>query len=91
MNSTVMWWILYESAWDICCCCVLQLISTPNSRHSDNFWDQSLNVFFSRVPADNPVTADMGQTVSVIQLDSAQFWRCSAFISNMYSGIKSRF
>lgn len=83
--------VWHESAWDICCCPVLQLIPTPNSRDGDNFWDQSLNVWFSRVPTDNPVTANMGQIVPIIQLESTQFCRCFAFVSNMYSGIKSRF
>lgn len=83
--------VLYESAWDVCCCPILHLISTPNSRHGNNFRDQPLNALFSRVPTDNPVTADVGQIVPIIQLESTQFCRCFAFVSNMYSGIKSRF
>lgn len=61
--------VLYESVWDVCCCPILQLISTPNSRHGNNFWDQPLNALFSRVPTDNPVTADVGQIVPIIQLE----------------------
>lgn len=83
--------VLYESAWNICCCPVLRLISTPKSRRGDNFWNQSLNVLFSRVPTDNPVAADVGQIVSVIQMENTQFCSCFVFVGNMYSGIKFRF
>lgn len=90
-RSDVVGSVLYESAWDICCCPVLQLISTPKWRHGDNFWDPSQSVLFSRVPTDNPVAAAVGQIVPVIQMENTQFCRCFAFVGNMYSGIKSRF
>lgn len=90
-HSRVVDSVLYERSWDICCCPIVQLISTPNSRYGNNFWDQPLNVLFSWVPTDNPDTADVGQIVPVIQLESTQFCRCFAFVSNMYSGIISRF
>lgn len=90
-HSDVVDSVGYESAWDICCCPVLQLISTPKSRHGDNFWDQSLNILFSRVPTDNPVAAAEGHIVPIIHLESTQSCRCFAFVSNTYSGIKSKF
>jgi len=55
------------------------------------FWDQPMNILLSRVPSDNPVTADVGQILSVIQLGRAQSSRCFAFFGNKYCGIKSIF